>query len=133
MEKEAIDEDEWLCKSIIKTLALWLPGHPGGDPQRRSRQLVLNRRTFVDDDIDAGDEEGIGIMAGQRFWLRRRLRVKLGNVVSILFVAMVMPAGAVPMMAVIVVARGRRRVRVKMRLTVVFGGLAAAVRVAECG
>lgn len=110
---------------------------PDGGHERRSRQLVVDRRTPAKDDINGGEKNSVGVVVRQRLGLWRRLRIRLGSVVPIV-VVMVVAARAVMMVSVgteylIVVAKGRGWVRVKMRTEVVSGGLTAAVRVADGG
>ena len=108
------------------------PAQAGNRPKSRSRCLVVDDGTLIDDDIDAGDVEGVGVVIRKRLGLRRRLGVRLGCIVLVI-VMMVMPAGAVMMVTVFVRVAGGGWIRVDVRTEVVSGGLAPTVCVAEAG
>jgi hypothetical protein len=101
---------------------------PDGYPQRRNDDLVVKRRTLVDDAIDARDVNRVGVVIG----LRGRPLVRPGSVIPVMM--MVVTTGAVMVLLVVIVgARTRKRVRMKVGKVVVPGRLAVPVRVAERG
>ncbi len=103
----------------------------GNHPEERSWRQVVNDGTLAGDDIDAGDEDGVGVVIRKRIGVRRWLGIRHRGIISVIMM-MVMPAGTV-MMVTVFVRLGGSRIRVDVRTKVVSGGLIAVVCVAEAG
>ncbi len=98
----------------------------GHGPRKRSRSLAVNRRTHLDNEIDAVEEDRVRVVAafGRRLGLRRHIRPA-----HAVFVVVMMTVWAE-----VVVVMACRKACMKMRLEAMSDRLIAAMRMAQrCG